>query len=366
MMLRVVLFEIYRRYRLRLAPGATVTKNTVVTTKPAGVPIVRVPREQDGVRDDTYLLRDRPPAPRRPRGAELGRADGDPGDERVSPSRHRVRQQLRREQGAGGALRRAEPVPRLHERCRNAERARRRAAAHGSLAARRHVVHLYVEPAVERDCVQDDAGADDAGRRDMAELPLRRVGARQQPVERVPRLPALHPCEARRARRDAARGFCVRRRRLARLGGGARRLERSRLARAHRAVGRAAERGGGCARRGRAGCRGRARKRRLEHGDGDVVERRRPRTAGAARPRDPDERRRDRHRGGPRARLPGAAGERLAEADAAPRGRAAAGPRVHGGRPSRHLPEERRGAGRAARAVTSARRSTASSWCRGR
>jgi len=38
MMLRVVLFEIYRRYQLRLAPGATVTKNTVVTTKPASVP----------------------------------------------------------------------------------------------------------------------------------------------------------------------------------------------------------------------------------------------------------------------------------------------------------------------------------------
>ncbi|HJU37385.1 MAG TPA: cytochrome P450, partial [Gaiellaceae bacterium] len=45
MMLRVVLFEICKRYRLRLAPEATVTKNTIVTTKPASVPIVRVPRE---------------------------------------------------------------------------------------------------------------------------------------------------------------------------------------------------------------------------------------------------------------------------------------------------------------------------------
>jgi cytochrome P450 / NADPH-cytochrome P450 reductase len=44
MMLRVVLFEIYKRYRLRLAPGATVTKNTVVTTKPASVPVVPVRR----------------------------------------------------------------------------------------------------------------------------------------------------------------------------------------------------------------------------------------------------------------------------------------------------------------------------------
>jgi cytochrome P450/NADPH-cytochrome P450 reductase len=45
MMLRVVLFEVYRRYRLRLAPGATVVKNAVVTTKPAAVPVIRMPRE---------------------------------------------------------------------------------------------------------------------------------------------------------------------------------------------------------------------------------------------------------------------------------------------------------------------------------
>ncbi|HZT14531.1 MAG TPA: cytochrome P450 [Gaiellaceae bacterium] len=45
MMLRVLLFELYNRYRLRLAPGATVVKNTVVTTKPASVPVVRLLRE---------------------------------------------------------------------------------------------------------------------------------------------------------------------------------------------------------------------------------------------------------------------------------------------------------------------------------
>jgi len=50
MMLRVVLFEIYKRYRLRLAPGATVAKNTIVTTKPVSVPIVRLPRESNGHR----------------------------------------------------------------------------------------------------------------------------------------------------------------------------------------------------------------------------------------------------------------------------------------------------------------------------
>jgi cytochrome P450/NADPH-cytochrome P450 reductase len=46
MMLRVLLFEVYKRYRLRLAPGAEVAKNTVVTTKPVAVPVIRLPRER--------------------------------------------------------------------------------------------------------------------------------------------------------------------------------------------------------------------------------------------------------------------------------------------------------------------------------
>ena len=65
MMLRVVLFEVCRRYRLRLAPGATVVKNTVVTTKPATVPVIRIPRE---------AARPVPAArggPRRPAGGDL-------------------------------------------------------------------------------------------------------------------------------------------------------------------------------------------------------------------------------------------------------------------------------------------------------
>jgi cytochrome P450/NADPH-cytochrome P450 reductase len=65
MMLRVVLFEIYKRYRLRLAPGATVAKNTVVTTKPASVPIVRVPREPDRRSRPTVALREPAAAPAR-------------------------------------------------------------------------------------------------------------------------------------------------------------------------------------------------------------------------------------------------------------------------------------------------------------
>jgi cytochrome P450/NADPH-cytochrome P450 reductase len=62
MMLRVVVFEIYRRYRLRLAPGATVTKNAVVTTKPAAVPVIRLPREPEGHRPAPVAPRDRPDA----------------------------------------------------------------------------------------------------------------------------------------------------------------------------------------------------------------------------------------------------------------------------------------------------------------
>ena len=50
MMLRVVVFEICRNFRLRLAPGAAVTKNTVVTTKPVAVPVVLLPRPRDGSR----------------------------------------------------------------------------------------------------------------------------------------------------------------------------------------------------------------------------------------------------------------------------------------------------------------------------
>jgi cytochrome P450 / NADPH-cytochrome P450 reductase len=71
MMLRVVLFEIYKRYRLRLAPGATVAKNTVVTTKPVSVPIVRVPRELTG-RRRAAAVRERPVAPAPAAGHDWG------------------------------------------------------------------------------------------------------------------------------------------------------------------------------------------------------------------------------------------------------------------------------------------------------
>jgi len=63
MMLRVVLFEIGKHYRLQLAPGATVTKNTVVSTKPTAVPVVLLPRQPDGQRPAPVVRRDQPAAP---------------------------------------------------------------------------------------------------------------------------------------------------------------------------------------------------------------------------------------------------------------------------------------------------------------
>ena len=101
------------------------------------------------------------------------------------------------------------------------------------------------------------------GARDVAQLPVPRLGARQQPVERVPRVPPLRAQEAGRARRHAARGVRLRRRGLAGVGAPARGLERPRLAGAARAVRGAADRGRGRARRGREGGRGRADGRRL-------------------------------------------------------------------------------------------------------
>ena len=63
MMLRVVLFEIYKSYRLRIAPGATVKKNAIVTTKPASVPVIRLPRDRDRRERQPAALLDRPAEP---------------------------------------------------------------------------------------------------------------------------------------------------------------------------------------------------------------------------------------------------------------------------------------------------------------
>jgi len=81
MMLRVVLFEIGRHYRLRLAPGATVAKNTVVSTKPAAVPVILLPRHPDGPPPGPAVRREPVPAaaPARAVSAKAGGADwGEP------------------------------------------------------------------------------------------------------------------------------------------------------------------------------------------------------------------------------------------------------------------------------------------------
>ena len=72
MMLRVLVFEVYKRYRLRLAPGATVVKNTVVTTKPGAVPIVRLPREGNGYRQTPVAPRERAVVPAPAAGGDWG------------------------------------------------------------------------------------------------------------------------------------------------------------------------------------------------------------------------------------------------------------------------------------------------------
>jgi cytochrome P450 / NADPH-cytochrome P450 reductase len=78
MMLRVVLFEIGKHYRLRPAPGATVTKNTVVSTKPAAVPVVLLPRPSDEHPQTPAVVRERP-AGSVPGSAPAGASDSAPG-----------------------------------------------------------------------------------------------------------------------------------------------------------------------------------------------------------------------------------------------------------------------------------------------
>jgi cytochrome P450 / NADPH-cytochrome P450 reductase len=80
MMLRVVLFEICRNYRLQLAPGTTVTKNTVVSTKPAAVPVILLPRQRDGHRSAPPVARERPAeaAPAATRSPAAGQDWGQP------------------------------------------------------------------------------------------------------------------------------------------------------------------------------------------------------------------------------------------------------------------------------------------------
>ena len=140
-MLRVALFEMYNRYRLRLAPGSKVVKNTAATTKPVSVPVIRMPREDAEERRAALAERKSRAAAsgaaiRRDRvESRLGSSLGDPRDQRIPPSRRRVRQQLRHQQGTGRALRRSEPRLRLHQRGDEPGRPCRPAGTHAAVAA---------------------------------------------------------------------------------------------------------------------------------------------------------------------------------------------------------------------------------------
>ena len=169
MMLRVVLFEIYKHYRLRLAPGATVTKNTIVTTKPAAVPITRLPRVPEVRRRAPVALRDGSAAPAPTVAPEWGEPTEIP---TTSGYRHLViayGSNFGANKELAERFARTERLPWLHERRDHAERARRVAAADAALAARRHDLHLHLEPALERDRVQVMARAHETRRGDVAD-----------------------------------------------------------------------------------------------------------------------------------------------------------------------------------------------------
>ena len=251
MMLRVLLFEICRRYRLRLAPDAMVAKNTVVTTKPAAVPVVRLPRQRRRPGADAGRSARTPRRSGPHDRVRLGQAHGGPADQRLPPSADRVWEQLWIQQGAGGAVCAARPLPRLHERASHAQRTRGVAPGWDrAVAARDHDVHVHVEPTVERDRVQVVARPRRARDGAVAELPLPRLGPRKQPVERVPRLPALRASQALGARRHATHRVRVRRRRLAGLGASAPGVEHAGLAGDAGALGRTGDGGGGRTGRG--------------------------------------------------------------------------------------------------------------------
>ncbi len=393
MMLRVVLFEICRHYRLRLAPGATVTKNTVVSTKPAAVPVILRRRELKEYRRTPAEVRERPeaPAPLAPQSAFAAPEWGEPTEIPESSAYRHLVIAYGSNFGANKEL---------------AERFARRSEYYGytsdvitlnelAQSPPRTQPWLLVvmtstytsNPPYERGRVQGAARAHRTRRGDLAELPVPGLGPRQHPVERVPGLPALRARQAVRARRRPARRVCLRRRRLAGVGAAALGLEQRGLARPPRAVRGTADPGRGRPRGRREGRHRRSHRHRFRHRDAAVPLRRGRRAAagragdehhvdhapdvvgiaqavhlaartgrghrlppaGAARPDHPHERRRDRHGRGARRGMPRASGGGIAEADQAPRGQPAARRRLSGRRSPRRLPEERRGAGRAAR-----------------
>ena len=173
----------------KTAPGAMVVKNTVVTTKPGPVPVMRVPAAQRR-RPGADAGARRSPGGRTARRVRWGRPSEVPKPV-LSAICYRLRQQLRLQQGAGGALRRARPLygytnelVTLNELAGSPRTRPALAARDDDLdltRPRRRTPSRSRRSSIQR--VRDGAGA----------TPVPPLGPRKQPVERLPRLPALRP-----------------------------------------------------------------------------------------------------------------------------------------------------------------------------
>ena len=223
MMLRVALFEIYNRYRLRVPADAKIVKNTVVTTKPAAVPVIRALREGKEQRE-AALARRR---------AGGGAGDGD-------------------RAGGSGAWDRPSEIPETSAyrhivvaygsnfgSCKElAERFADRSRIYGFTNEVRSLDELIEAPERTQpwllvvvtstytsnppgNAIAFKAWLEEAepGCETWKNCRLPGLGSRQQPVERVPGVPALRQQPARGARSHPDREVRLRRRRLPDLGG---------------------------------------------------------------------------------------------------------------------------------------------------
>ncbi len=235
MMLRVILYEIYKHYRLRLAPGTTVVKNAIVTTKPASVPIVRLPRQDIVRQKKPAALLDRQEASasvpayapaRAPASAALSAVaperTGPPTEiPATSPFRHIViaygsnfganKELAERFAERGHYQGYTCDVITLNELAESPPR-----TAPWLLVV---MTSTYTSnPPTNAAAFKEWLERTEPGTATWQNCTLPGLGARQHPVERVPRIPALRAEEAVRPRRDYARRIRLRRRRLARSG----------------------------------------------------------------------------------------------------------------------------------------------------
>ena len=204
MMLRVVLFEIFKHYRLRPAPGATVVKNTLVTTKPVAVPVRRVPRAGTGARRPV-------PAAERRRDPVPATAD-DRGEPAEIPATSAYRHLVIAYGSNFGANK--ELAEHFAQRSRFYGYTSELVTLNELAAAPPRtepwllavLTSTYTSnPPSNAAAFKDLAGAVLAGRADVAAMPLPGLGPGEQPVERVPRLPPLGARAARRTGGHAGR-----------------------------------------------------------------------------------------------------------------------------------------------------------------